>query len=85
MRIDLYLKKSRLIKRRKLSKEACEKKRVIVNGKVVKPSYTVVVDDVITLKLGAKTIVVKAIDLQASKDKMMYELVSEEYNNKDRA
>lgn len=59
MRIDKYLKVSRLIKRRTVAAEACDQGRISVNGKVVKPSYDVKIDDVIAIKFGEKELKVK--------------------------
>ena len=50
MRIDKFLKVSRILKRRTLSKQACEKGKVVVNGKEVKPAYTVKVGDEVELQ-----------------------------------
>ncbi len=55
MRIDKYLKVSRIIKRRTLANEACDAGRISVNGNVVKASYDVKVGDVIELRFGEKT------------------------------
>lgn len=55
MRIDKYLKVSRLIKRRSIANEACDSGRVSVNGKVVKASYDVKIGDVIEITLGERT------------------------------
>ena len=55
MRIDKYLKVSRLIKRRTVAAEACGSDHVTVNGKAVKPSYDVKVGDVISIRFGANT------------------------------
>lgn len=52
MRIDKYLKVSRLIKRRTLANEACEQERVKINGKVAKPGSEVRVGDVIEIQFG---------------------------------
>lgn len=52
MRIDKYLKVSRLIKRRTLACEACEQERVMINGKVAKPSSEVKVGDIIEIHFG---------------------------------
>ena len=52
MRIDKYLKISRLIKRRTVANEACEQGRILVNDKVVKPSYDVKIGDVIAIRFG---------------------------------
>ncbi|MBR5931809.1 MAG: RNA-binding S4 domain-containing protein [Lachnospiraceae bacterium] len=56
MRIDKYLKVSRLIKRRTVANEACDAGRVRVNGKVVKASYDIKVGDVIEIVFGTKTV-----------------------------
>lgn len=56
MRLDKYLKVSRLIKRRTVANEACDAGRVVVNGKVVKASYDVKVGDVIEIAFGNKAV-----------------------------
>ncbi len=56
MRLDKYLKVSRLIKRRTIANEACDSERVSVNGRVVKASYDVKVGDVIEIKMGERVI-----------------------------
>ena len=78
MRLDKYLKVSRIIKRRTLAKEAAEKDKIEVNGKVAKPSVQLKVDDVLTLYLGLKIIKVRVTRLELKKDELMYELLSEE-------
>lgn len=55
MRIDKFLKNSRIIKRRTVAKEACEKGRIMVNGKAVKPGAEVQIEDVIEIVFGDKT------------------------------
>lgn len=55
MRLDKYLKNSRIIKRRTVAKEACEGGRVSINGKVAKPSTEVEVGDLIEIQFGDKT------------------------------
>lgn len=55
MRLDKYLKVSRLIKRRSVANEVCDAKRVCVNGKVARASYDVKVGDVIEIAIGANT------------------------------
>ena len=81
MRLDKYLKVSRLIKRRTLAKEASDADRVLVNGKAAKPSKEVQVGDIITIIFGKKIVDVKIIRLIESTKKedalLMYELVSE--------
>ncbi len=59
MRLDKYLKVSRLIKRRTLAQEACENGKVTVNGKVAKPSANVKEGDILSLTFGEKVITVK--------------------------
>lgn len=54
MRIDKYLKVSRLIKRRTVAAEACDQGRISVNDKVVKPAYDVKIGDVIKIRFGDK-------------------------------
>ena len=56
MRLDKYLKVSRLIKRRTIANEACDAGRVSVNGKPARASYDVKVGDVIEMTLGARTV-----------------------------
>ena len=59
MRLDKYLKVSRLIKRRTVANDACDAGRVIVNDKVVKASYDVKVGDVIVIQFGNKSVEVE--------------------------
>lgn len=54
MRIDKFLKVSRVIKRRTVANEAADNGRISVNGKVVKPSYEVKVGDIVEIKFGDK-------------------------------
>lgn len=56
MRLDKYLKVSRLIKRRTIANEACDAGRVMVNNKVVKASYDVKVGDIIEISFGNKSV-----------------------------
>ncbi len=63
MRLDKYLKVSRLIKRRTVANEACDNGRISVNGRVVKASYEVKVGDKITLSLGARTVAVEVLQV----------------------
>lgn len=78
MRLDKYLKVSRIIKRRTLAKEAAEKDKIEVNGKVAKPSIQLKINDELTLYLGLKIIKVRVTSLVLKKDELMYELLSEE-------
>ena len=64
MRIDKYLKVSRLIKRRTLANEACEQGKVKINGKVVKPGAEVKVGDVVEIQLGNNSIVVEVVSVK---------------------
>lgn len=81
MRLDKYLKVSRLIKRRTVANEACDGGRVSVNGKPARASYDVKVGDVITINFGSKPLSIKVLEVKetAFKDaaKEMYEAVSE--------
>ena len=61
MRLDKYLKVSRLIKRRTVANEACDSERVFVNGRVVKASYDVKVGDKIEIALGSRTLAVEVL------------------------
>ena len=63
MRIDKYLKVSRIIKRRTVANEACDAGRVIVNRKPVKASYDVKINDVIEIQFGQRTVKVQVLNL----------------------
>jgi len=78
MRLDKYLKISRIIKRRVIAKEAAEKDKVEINNKIAKPSSLVREGDILTLYLGLKIVKVKILSLVIKKDELMYELLSEE-------
>ncbi|MCF0142547.1 MAG: RNA-binding S4 domain-containing protein [Parasporobacterium sp.] len=79
MRIDKYLKVSRLIKRRTVANEACDAGRVCVNDKPVKASYDVKVGDIIEIGFGQRTVRAKVVSLNETvkKDEAseMYELL----------
>lgn len=64
MRLDKYLKVSRLIKRRTVANEACDAGRVTVNCKIARASYDVKVGDVIALTLGAREVSVEVVAVQ---------------------
>ena len=64
MRLDKYLKISRLIKRRPLANEACDAGRVLVNDKVAKASVNVKTGDVIEIQFGSKSVKVEVLDVQ---------------------
>ena len=80
MRIDKFLKVSRLIKRRTIANEVADAGRISVNGKPVKASYTVKENDEITIEFGTKPVTVKVVSLkvQTGKDvaREMYEVIS---------
>lgn len=64
MRLDKYLKVSRLIKRRTVANEACDGGRVMVNDKPAKASTNVKVGDIITISFGNKDVKVEVLDVQ---------------------
>lgn len=77
MRIDKFLKVSRIIKRRTVAQEACDGGKVFVNGKPVKPAYTLKVGDLVELHLGAPIrFTVKSLNDKASKEEAqtLYEI-----------
>lgn len=79
MRLDKYLKVSRLIKRRTVANEVCDAKHVNVNGKVARASYDVKVGDVIEIQMGANLIraeVLRVTEHATKEDApMMYKLI----------
>lgn len=79
MRLDKYLKVSRLIKRRTVANEACDGGRVSVNGKIARASYDVKEGDVITIDFGSRPVTVRVLEVKdtAYKDvaKTMYEAI----------
>lgn len=80
MRLDKYLKVSRLIKRRTVANEACDAGRVLANDKVVKASYDVKAGDILEIQFGTKAVRVKVTDVReiVRKDEAteMYEYLS---------
>ena len=81
MRLDKYLKVSRLIKRRTVANEACDSERISVNGRNAKASYDVKVGDQITVAFGSKSVMVRVLEIKDTTKKAecagMYEVVSE--------
>ena len=81
MRLDKYLKVSRIIKRRTVSHDLAEADRVLVNGKVAKPGLKLKVNDIIELTLGDKIVSFKVLNLNEYANKSnateMYEIISE--------
>ncbi len=79
MRLDKYLKNSRLIKRRTVANEACDEQRVSVNGRVAKAGTEVEVGDVIHIEFGNSSIEVRVLDIKDSARKEdaagMYEVI----------
>lgn len=80
MRLDKYLKNSRLIKRRTIANEACDAGKVLVNEKVARASYDVKINDIITIQMGAKAIKVRVLNLAENATKAnavtMYEVIA---------
>ena len=69
MRLDKFLKVSRLIKRRTVANEACDAGRVSVNGKTVKASYDVKPGDVIEISFGSRTLRAEVVSVQETAKK----------------
>ncbi|MBQ8797760.1 MAG: RNA-binding S4 domain-containing protein [Oscillospiraceae bacterium] len=63
MRLDKYLKVSRLIKRRTVANEACDNGRISVNGRVVKASYEVKVGDRLEIAMGPRVVAVEVVQV----------------------
>lgn len=66
MRIDKYLKASRIIKRRTVAKEACEQGKVSINGKIAKPGDEVRIGDIISISFGSGEMKVEILDIKES-------------------
>ncbi|MDR0751870.1 MAG: RNA-binding S4 domain-containing protein [Christensenellaceae bacterium] len=82
MRLDKFLKVSRLIKRRSVANEACDVSRVLINGLPAKPSKEVKINDLISIRFGDKTVKFKVLEVpngNVSKEKAesLYQLVVE--------
>jgi ribosomal 50S subunit-recycling heat shock protein len=82
MRLDKYLKVSRIIKRRTVAKEACESGRVSINGKIAKASTDITEEDVIEIRYAEKVLKAKIINISEhvhkEDAKLMYEIISGE-------
>ena len=63
MRLDKYLKVSRIIKRRTVANEACDAGRIVVNGKIARASYEVKENDIIEVNLGSRPIKLKVLSV----------------------
>lgn len=83
MRIDKFLKVSRIIKRRTVAKEMASKERVLINNKIAKTSSKVKEGDQITILFGQKKLTVEVLELMDSTKKedanKMYRIISEEF------
>lgn len=79
MRLDKYLKVSRLVKRRTVANELCDAKHVEVNGKIARASYEVKVGDVISIQMGSNLMRAEVLSVQeyATKENaaLMYKLI----------
>ncbi len=79
MRLDKFLKVSRIIKRRTVANEACDAERVSVNGRPAKASYDVKINDEITVTLGSRSLKVRVISVNEYAQKadaaQMYEVI----------
>ena len=69
MRLDKYLKVSRIIKRRTVANEACDNERVSVNGRTARASYEVKEGDVIAIRFGERTLTVEVLSVKESAGK----------------
>ncbi|MEH7380103.1 RNA-binding S4 domain-containing protein [Bacillus sp. JJ1533] len=82
MRLDKFLKVSRLIKRRTLAKEVADQGRILINGLAAKASSNVKIGDELTIRFGQKVVTVKIEDLQETTKKedatKLYSVVKEE-------
>lgn len=80
MRIDKYLKVTRIIKRRTVANEAADGGRISVNGKAVKASYNVKIGDIIEVGFGSKTLKIRVVDIKETVQKDnaadLYEVIS---------
>ncbi|MBR7162530.1 MAG: RNA-binding S4 domain-containing protein [Clostridia bacterium] len=73
MRIDKFLKVSRVIKRRSVAADACDGGRIEINGKVVKPSKDVKIGDIVTVSFGNNTLRFEVIDINEKQTKQSAE------------
>ena len=77
MRLDKFLKVSRIINRRTVANEAADGGRISVNGRVVKPSYEVKVGDIVEIKFGDKISKFKIVEIPTVQGKNMPQMVEE--------
>lgn len=82
MRLDKFLKVSRVIKRRTVANDVCQAGRVTVNGRPAKPSVKLKVGDIVSIVFGNGTVTFKVLSLDAvvrkEESASMYELIEEE-------
>ena len=85
MRLDKYLKLTRLIKRRTVANDACDAQHISVNGKTAKASYDVKVGDIIEITFGQRTLKVKVTDVKEhalkSDASSLYEVLDQTSSN----
>ncbi|GAX02357.1 RNA-binding S4 domain-containing protein [Secundilactobacillus hailunensis] len=83
MRLDKFLKVSRIIKRRTVAKEIADKGRITINDRVAKSSTDVAANDVLVIKFGNKTLTVQVLQLLETTKKQdaenMFKIISEDY------
>ena len=80
MRLDKYLKVSRLIKRRTVANDACDGQHITVNGRTAKASYDVKVGDVIALHFGERVLAVEVLNVSETAGKSEASLLYREVN-----
>lgn len=89
MRLDKYLKVSRVIKRRSVAKQIADQGRITINDKVAKSASDVNLGDTLVINFGNKTLTLKVTELKDTTKKEeaqgMYEIISEEYKEDFRA
>ena len=82
MRIDKFLKVSRILKRRTVSKELAVNQRIEINGRIVKPAHDVAAGDIVSITFGNRKLTVRVLSVEEVKKKKdaseLYEIISEE-------
>ncbi|MBP5444754.1 MAG: RNA-binding S4 domain-containing protein [Acholeplasmatales bacterium] len=82
MRVDKYLKVSRLIKRRTVAKEVADHEKIKINGKVCKPSTEIKINDIVEIRFGLKIVTFKVLNtnefVKKNEADLMYEIIKEE-------
>lgn len=81
MRIDKYLKTSRILKRRAVSKELALNERIEINGRIIKPSHEVKAGDIVAITFGTRRLEIRVLSVNEVKRKQeaadLYEIISE--------